>query len=139
MILKMAFFDKVDYIEIETSTTMDACYPQTWRLPQCLCCYLLYSKESFTIPIPPTAWKHEQKCLFYQVDVADEYRETEILIDELVRLYVKPFEPSPNHVQLCESGMTQYIYLHAFDTILCISYISLNMKWKMTGFGGHLF
>ena len=45
--------------------------------------------------------------------MADGYRETEILIDELVRLYVKPFEPSPNHVQLCESGMTQHIYLHA--------------------------
>ena len=73
--------------------------------------------------------------------MADEYRETEILIDELVRLYVKPFEPSPNHVQLCESGMTQYIYLHAFDTIICISYISLNMKLKASGLGlgGHPF
>ena len=63
------------------------------------------------------------------MDVADGYRETEILIDELVRLYVKPFEPSPNHVQLCESGMTQHIYLHAYVFLIYVDH-EIESVWE---------
>ena len=42
--------------------------------------------------------------LFYQVDVAGGYKETQKMIDELMKMKIPDYKPSSNHVCLSENG-----------------------------------
>ena len=42
--------------------------------------------------------------LFYQVDVAGGYKETQKMIDELMKMKIPDYKPSSNHVFLSENG-----------------------------------
>ena len=42
--------------------------------------------------------------LFYQVDVAGGYKETQKMIEELMKMTIPDYKPSSNHVFLSENG-----------------------------------
>ena len=42
--------------------------------------------------------------LFYQVDVAGGYKETQKMIEELMKMKIPDYKPSSNHVFLSENG-----------------------------------
>ena len=42
--------------------------------------------------------------LFYQADVAGGYKETQKMIDELMKMRIPDYKPSSNHVFLSENG-----------------------------------
>ena len=57
------------------------------------------------ITVPQVSSSQLNVIIFYQVDVAGGYKETEKLIDELMNMKIPQYKPSSNHVQLSDTGI----------------------------------